>query len=150
VERFINLWKRYTDAVAREAELRERGQILDLKSFTPLRRHNSAVLLCFSLIEYTLGIDLDDEVYEDATFMDAYWAACDHVCWANVCHGLYTCIPNYYLLNTSFQNLGRLFLRYGAVKRSHRKQHRHRFDEGERNKLARNRRLHWRPLQRAR
>ena len=85
MKRFINLWERYTDAVAKEAELRERGQILDLKSFTPLRRQNSAVLLCFSLIEYTLGIDLEDEVYEDSTFMDAYWAACDHVCWANVC-----------------------------------------------------------------
>ena len=85
MRRFINLWERYTDAVAKEAELRERGQIPDLKSFIPLRRDNSAVLLCFSIIEYTLGIDLDDEVYEDATFMDAYWAACDHVCWANVC-----------------------------------------------------------------
>lgn len=83
--RFINLFEQYIDAVSKEAELRERGQVLDLKSFTPLRRNNSAVLLCFALIEYILGIDLEDEVYQDATFLDAYWAACDHVCWSNVC-----------------------------------------------------------------
>ena len=147
MRRFINLWERYTDAVAKEAELRERGQIPDLKSFIPLRRDNSAVLLCFSIIEYTLGIDLDDEVYEDATFMDAYWAACDHVCWANVCFFFKKYLPT--INDISFKNLGRLFLRYGAVKRSHRKQHRHHFDEGERDKFTRNRRLHWRPLQRA-
>jgi len=83
VRRFINLWELYTDAVAKEAELRERDQVLDLESFTLLRRDNSAVLLCFSLIEYALGIDLEDEVYEDVNFMDAYWAACDYVCWTN-------------------------------------------------------------------
>ena len=89
MKRFIDLWERYANAVAKEAELRERGQILGLKSFTALRRQNSAVLLCFAIIEYTLGIDLEDEVYEDPTFMDAYWAACDHVCWANVCFFFY-------------------------------------------------------------
>ena len=85
LNRFINLWERYTDAVAKEAELRERGRVLGLESFIPLRRNNSAVLLCFSLVEYILGIDLEDEVYKDPAFSDAYWAACDHVCWANVC-----------------------------------------------------------------
>ena len=99
MRRFINLWERYTNAVAKEAELRERGQIPDLKSFIPLRRDNSAVRLCFSIIEYALGIDLEDEVYEDSTFMDAYWAACDHVCWANVCF-----FNNIYRLFCSFIN----------------------------------------------
>lgn len=93
--RFIDLCESYTDAVAIEAELRERGEVLDVKSFIPLRRNNSAVLLCFSLVEYILGIDLDDEVYEDATFMDAYWAACDYVCWSNVCFILLTVLYIY-------------------------------------------------------
>ena len=70
--------------MAREAELRERGEVLDLTSFLPHRRNNSAVPLCFSLVEYILGIDLEEEVYENEVFMDAYWAACDYVCWANV------------------------------------------------------------------
>jgi hypothetical protein len=94
VRRFTDLCERYTDAVAKEAELRERGRVLDVKSFIPLRRNNSAVLLCFSLVEYILGIDLEDEVYEDGTFLDAYWAACDFVCWSNVCFMLPTTLYN--------------------------------------------------------
>ncbi|KDR78905.1 hypothetical protein GALMADRAFT_1278404 [Galerina marginata CBS 339.88] len=82
-KRFETLCERYTECVAVEAELRERNEVADLATFIPLRRYNSAVLLCFSLVEYILGIDLEDEVYEDETFMKAYWAACDHVCWAN-------------------------------------------------------------------
>ncbi|KAF8968015.1 isoprenoid synthase domain-containing protein [Flammula alnicola] len=83
VKRWEDLCVAYTTCVAREAELRERQEVLDLESFIPLRRNNSAVLLCFSLVEHILGIDLDDEVYEDENFLNAYWAACDHVCWAN-------------------------------------------------------------------
>jgi len=74
----------YTECVAREARLRERGEVLDLTSFLSHHRNNRAALLCFSLVEYILGIDLEDEIYENEVFMDAYWAACDHVCWANV------------------------------------------------------------------
>ncbi|KIM39995.1 hypothetical protein M413DRAFT_415200 [Hebeloma cylindrosporum] len=83
VKRFGELCESYTECVAREAELRERGEVLDLASFLPLRRNNSAVLLCFSLAEYILGIDLEEDVYQNEVFMEAYWAACDHVCWAN-------------------------------------------------------------------
>ncbi|KAE9408444.1 terpenoid synthase [Gymnopus androsaceus JB14] len=67
----------------REAELREHGEVLDLEAFIPLRRENSAVRLCFGLFEYVLGLDLPQEVFDDATFMEAYWAAADMICWAN-------------------------------------------------------------------
>ncbi|KAJ3510122.1 hypothetical protein NLJ89_g4856 [Agrocybe chaxingu] len=83
VARFVALCESYTACVGKEAELRESSQVLGVKEFIPLRRQNSAVLLCFSLVEYILGIDLDDEVYRDENFLNAYWAACDHVCWAN-------------------------------------------------------------------
>ena len=83
-KRWETLCQAYTDCVATEAELREQGKVLPLKDFIPLRRNNSAVVLCFALNEYNLGIDLDDEVYQDETFLEAYWAAVDHVCWANV------------------------------------------------------------------
>jgi hypothetical protein len=82
--RFVDLCETYTQCVGKEAELRESGRVLGVNEFIPLRRQNSAVLLCFALVEYILGIDLDDNVYEDKVFMDAYWAACDYVCWANV------------------------------------------------------------------
>ncbi|TFK40242.1 isoprenoid synthase domain-containing protein [Crucibulum laeve] len=81
--RFVHLCEEYTKCVGKEAELREQGQVLDIKSFIPLRRNNSAVLLCFCLVEYILGIDLPDTVYDDPIFMNAYWAAVDLVCWSN-------------------------------------------------------------------
>ncbi|KAK7463064.1 Sesquiterpene synthase 10 [Stygiomarasmius scandens] len=81
--RFLKHCEDYVECVAEEAELRERGQVLDLEAFTHLRRENSAIRVCFGLFEYALGIDLPQEVFDDATFMEAYWAATDLVCWAN-------------------------------------------------------------------
>ncbi|KAF9266511.1 terpenoid synthase [Marasmius fiardii PR-910] len=81
--RFLRHCADYIRAVSTEAELRERGEVLDVNSFTELRRDNSAVVLCFDLFEYTLDIDLPEEVFEHPTFMEMYWAAADMVCWAN-------------------------------------------------------------------
>lgn len=109
MKRFGDLCEGYTECVAREAELRERGEVLDLTSFLPHRRNNSAALLCFSLAEYILGIDLEDEIYENEVFMDAYWAACDHVCWANVSPNPRLYITKAFRL-TIFLFLGYLFI----------------------------------------
>ncbi|KAH9940985.1 isoprenoid synthase domain-containing protein [Amylocystis lapponica] len=81
--RFLKHCEDYIEAVAEEAELRERGEVLDMASFETLRRENSAIRLCFGLFEFTLGVDLPDKVFEDPTFMTLYWAAADMVCWAN-------------------------------------------------------------------
>lgn len=70
--------------MAKEAEYRERGYVLDMEQFKHLRRENSAVRCAFGMIEHTLGIDLPDVVFEDATFMKIYWAALDMVWCANV------------------------------------------------------------------
>ncbi|KAF5359538.1 hypothetical protein D9756_003313 [Leucocoprinus leucothites] len=83
LRRFVKLCEDYTRCVIREAELREAGKVLSMQEYIPLRRNNSAVLLCLALIEYILGIDLPEDMYENPIFMKAYWAACDHVCWAN-------------------------------------------------------------------
>ena len=84
LHRFVKLCGEYTRCVTREAELREAGEVLSMQEYIPLRRNNSAVLLCLALNEYILGIDLPQDIYENPVFMKAYWAACDHVCWANV------------------------------------------------------------------
>ena len=82
----------YVDAVAQEAELREKGVVPPMLAYEPVRRENSAIRLCFGLFEFALGIDLPDEIFEDATFMDLYWAAADMVCWSNVSpRHLYLC-----------------------------------------------------------
>ncbi|KAI9000522.1 terpenoid synthase [Trametes punicea] len=81
--RFLMHCDNYVDAVAQEAEYRERGQVLDVASFQRLRRENSAIRLCFGLFEYALGIDLPDRIFQDEHFMTLYWAAADMVCWSN-------------------------------------------------------------------
>ncbi|KAL0954655.1 hypothetical protein HGRIS_003606 [Hohenbuehelia grisea] len=82
-KRFLKHCEDYINAVSIEAELRERDEVLDLEPFTNLRRENSAIRLCFGLFEYALGIDLPQEVFEDQTFMDMYFAAVDMVAWSN-------------------------------------------------------------------
>jgi hypothetical protein len=109
--RFFDLCETYTQCVGREAELRERGEVLGLEEYIPLRRHNSAVMLCFALVEYTLGINLDDKIYEDNTFMDAYWAACDYVCWSNGGEATSTLFDK----TDEILYVGHIFLRHGTV-----------------------------------
>lgn len=81
--RFLKHCEDYVEAVAKEAEYRECGVVLDMASFETLRRENSAIRLCFGLFEYCLGVDLPEYVFEDPTFMTLYWAAADMVCWSN-------------------------------------------------------------------
>ncbi|KAI0360075.1 terpenoid synthase [Trametes cingulata] len=81
--RFLMHCDEYVNAVAREAEYRERGEVLDMESFQTLRRENSAIRLCFGLFEFALGIDLPDVIFHDPHFMTLYWAAADMVCWSN-------------------------------------------------------------------
>lgn len=103
VRRFLKHCEDYIEAVSKEAEYRERGQVLDMAAFEKLRRENSAIRLCFGLFEYALGIDLPEQVFMDPVFMSLYWAAADMVCWSNVslhnprstplpnCHQIRTC-----------------------------------------------------------
>ncbi|KAI9000521.1 terpenoid synthase [Trametes punicea] len=81
--RFIKHCRDYIEAVAKEAELRERGVVLDPKSYEILRRENSAVRFCFGLAGYALGIDLPDEVVEHPAFMAMHLSTVDMVCWSN-------------------------------------------------------------------
>ncbi|KAI0635720.1 terpenoid synthase [Trametes polyzona] len=81
--RFLMHCDDYVNAVAREAEYRERGEVLDMAAFETLRRENSAIRVCFGLFEFALGIDLPDAVFRDEHFMTLYWAAADMVCWSN-------------------------------------------------------------------
>ncbi|KZT28204.1 terpenoid synthase [Neolentinus lepideus HHB14362 ss-1] len=83
LRRLLKEFEDYTDAVVKEAAYRECNQIPDMETYVPLRRRGSAVFACFALIEYAMGEDLPDEVFEDPHFMSMYNAACDMVCWSN-------------------------------------------------------------------
>ena len=117
LHRFVKLCGEYTRCVTREAELREAGEVLSMQEYIPLRRNNSAVLLCLALNEYILGIDLPQDIYENPVFMKAYWAACDHVCWANVS---FWTQKKLVMMLTYTPPSGCLFLQHGTVERPYR------------------------------
>ncbi|RPD69751.1 terpenoid synthase [Lentinus tigrinus ALCF2SS1-7] len=81
--RMLKYCKAYTEAVAREADLRARGVILDLDSYVAIRRENSAVRFCLELAGGALNVDLPDEVVEDPTFVKMHLAAVDMIYLAN-------------------------------------------------------------------
>lgn len=82
--RFLKHSEDYVLGFAREAELREKNVVLDLASYDPLRRENSAVRYCFGLFGYILDMDLPDEIFKQPVFMEMHLAAVDMICWANV------------------------------------------------------------------
>ena len=83
-QRFISYWKLYLNAVTREAQLREHGEVLDLDLFEKLRRDYSSVSVSLVISGYALGIDLPDEVFNHPAFTTMYLAATDMVCMSNV------------------------------------------------------------------
>lgn len=84
MRRLVQSCAAYIDAVCREADLRERGEILCLEEYRMLRRENIALRLCFSLFEYCFGFDLPDEVFSDPTFLRIFYGAVDTIALANV------------------------------------------------------------------
>ncbi|KAH9895892.1 terpenoid synthase [Cubamyces lactineus] len=82
-QRFIVCCKAYVEAVAVEAELRARGEVLDLEAYQTLRRENSGVPSAFALAGYALGINLPNEIFEHPMFVVMRHAATDMVCWSN-------------------------------------------------------------------
>lgn len=72
------------NTVPHEADLRERGEVFGIDEYITHRRENGAVRPCFDIIEYNLGIDLPDNVFEDSAMKRLYFAAVDMVCWSNV------------------------------------------------------------------
>ncbi|KAL4267509.1 Isoprenoid synthase domain superfamily protein [Pleurotus pulmonarius] len=81
--RFITHTAAYLDSVVSQAGFRKNGEVLDIESFIPHRRDNSATLLCFDLIELALGINLPCEVYASPKFLEVYFAAVDMVWLSN-------------------------------------------------------------------
>jgi hypothetical protein len=82
--RFVDQCERYVESVINEVSLRETKEVLPLAAYIDLRRDNSAVMPCCTILEYSLGLELPDELFEDETFLKVYWAAVDMVCWSNV------------------------------------------------------------------
>ena len=82
--RYIKLCGDYVDANIQQAELRERGEILDLDASIPFRRQHSGVPLCLGVVECAIGTDIPDEVLEHPIMTSLHLAAIDMMWLANV------------------------------------------------------------------
>ena len=82
--RFINNFCNYVAIVGKEAELREKNEVLDIPKYIIFRRETSAVRTCFDLVEYCLDLDIPQYVHDDPVFISGYNAGMDLVFWANV------------------------------------------------------------------
>jgi hypothetical protein len=82
--RLINNLCNYVDTVGKEAELREKNEVLDIPNYVIFRRETSAIRPCFDLVEYCLDLDLPQYVHDDPLFISGYNAGMDLIFWANV------------------------------------------------------------------
>ena len=84
-ERFFKHLTAYIEATASEAKLRTEGRHLDcIKELSLMRRDNGGVWGAFDLIEFSLGIELPVEVFDDPNFMRVHCAANDMILYSNV------------------------------------------------------------------
>ena len=82
--RFINNFCNYVVIVGKEAELREKNEVLDIPNYLIFRRETSAVRTSFDLVEYCLDLNLPQYVHDDPVFISGYNAGMDLVFLANV------------------------------------------------------------------
>jgi hypothetical protein len=71
-------------AVQQEASFRTLGLVPDLETYMEMRRKTSACKLVFDLIEYSLDLELPDNVMGHPVIMALNQAANDLVTWSNV------------------------------------------------------------------
>jgi len=81
--RFIKNFYNVFVKLSTEVELRDKKEVLNIKHYIDLRRDVGAVRPSFDLVEYSLGLDLPNYVYENPIFISGYNAALDMVCWLN-------------------------------------------------------------------
>ncbi|KAG8867912.1 hypothetical protein FRB97_002892 [Tulasnella sp. 331] len=62
--RFLETTDLYLQAVHQHVVNRSNDKILDIESFIQLRRDNGALKMCFAMGEFSLGLDIPDEVLQ--------------------------------------------------------------------------------------
>ncbi|KAJ7629457.1 isoprenoid synthase domain-containing protein [Mycena polygramma] len=81
--RFIDHFCAYAQSVQREAQLRQKADVLGFGAYIAFRRDTSGVRTCFDMAEYSAGINLSNQQYEDPVFQNGFNAAMDLICFAN-------------------------------------------------------------------
>lgn len=75
--RLLKGWEATFKAFPKELEVRESKEVLSIEEYTLIRRDSCALRMAFTHIEYALGIELPDGVYENPVFNELYLAALD-------------------------------------------------------------------------
>lgn len=82
--RFKETLAQFFEAVNLQAQDRDADVIPDLESFIDIRRDTSGCKPVYDLVEYSLGLDLPDEVVENPIIEALKLASNDLVAWSNV------------------------------------------------------------------
>nr|APB88779.1 terpene synthase 3 [Myriopteris rufa] len=82
--RFVSTMEEHFDAVKVQATYRKANKRLpSVQAYKEIRRHASFILPCFVLVEYAVGIDLDEATYANARIQEFRIAAMDHIWLSN-------------------------------------------------------------------
>ena len=82
--RFIQSHTKYVDSVVQEAKIRTDRVQLNFREYIELRRNTIGIPPAFDMMEFMLGIDLPDELFENEAFQKMSFAATDMIFYVNV------------------------------------------------------------------
>ncbi|CAE7214440.1 unnamed protein product [Rhizoctonia solani] len=83
IKRFVDSSDLYTQAILQQTVNRTADEVPSVEGFIQLRRDTSAVKMVFAVLEYSLGLDLPDEVHNDPIVAELALAGNDILTWAN-------------------------------------------------------------------
>ncbi|CAE6445271.1 unnamed protein product [Rhizoctonia solani] len=83
IQRFVDSSDLYTQAILQQTVNRSADEVPTVEGFIQLRRDTSAVKMVFAVLEYSLGLDLPDEVHNDPIVAELALAGNDILTWAN-------------------------------------------------------------------
>ncbi|KAG8739728.1 hypothetical protein FRC10_005225 [Ceratobasidium sp. 414] len=83
IKRFVNASDLYTQAILQHTMNHSINNAQTVEEFIQLRRDTSPVKMVFSVLEYSLGLSLPDEVHNDSIIAELLLAGNDIPTWAN-------------------------------------------------------------------
>ncbi|CAE6450414.1 unnamed protein product [Rhizoctonia solani] len=86
IQRFVDSSDLYTQAILQQTVNRSADTVPAVEEFIQLRRETSGVKMTFVVLEYSLNLDLPDEVHNDPIVAELALAGNDILTWANDIH----------------------------------------------------------------
>ncbi|KAG9127744.1 hypothetical protein FRC07_010196 [Ceratobasidium sp. 392] len=83
ISRYIEAAELFTQAVLRQTENRSIDHVPTIEEYIKVRQDTSSTKMFYAVLEYSLGLDLPDEVHEDPTLAVLLTAGNDIVNWIN-------------------------------------------------------------------